>query len=192
MKSDYMSNNSTNPSNDASPSKALTSSVSLNKWLALCLVLVVLDQLTKLWIVKHFEFRDSVFVTSFFNIVRVHNEGAAFSFLANAGGWQRWFFTILAIAAIVLISNMLRTSLANKRLSLALTLILSGAIGNLIDRVSYGYVVDFLDFHHATLDFLFYAGHFPAFNVADSAITVGAIVLIWDELSRSFGKKSPS
>ena len=85
---------------------------------------------------------------------------------------------------------MLRTSLANKRLSLALTLILSGAIGNLIDRVSYGYVVDFLDFHHATLDFLFYAGHFPAFNVADSAITVGAIVLIWDELSRSFGKKS--
>ena len=190
MKSDYMSNNSTNPSNDASPSKALTSSVSLNKWLALCLVLVVLDQLTKLWIVKHFEFRDSVFVTSFFNIVRVHNEGAAFSFLANAGGWQRWFFTILAIAAIVLISNMLRTSLANKRLSLALTLILSGAIGNLIDRVSYGYVVDFLDFHHATLDFLFYAGHFPAFNVADSAITVGAIVLIWDELSRSFGKKS--
>lgn len=192
MKSDYMSNNSTNPSNDASPSKALTSSVSLNKWLALCLVLVVLDQLTKLWIVKHFEFRDSVFVTSFFNIVRVHNEGAAFSFLANAGGWQRWFFTILAIAAIVLISNMLRTSLANKRLSLALTLILSGAIGNLIDRVSYGYVVDFLDFHHATLDFLFYAGHFPAFNVADSAITVGAIVLIWDELSRSFAKKSLS
>lgn len=192
MKSDYMSNNSTNPSNDASPSKALTSSVSLKKWLAICLVLVVLDQLTKLWIVKHFEFRDSVFVTSFFNIVRVHNEGAAFSFLANAGGWQRWFFTILAIAAIVLISNMLRTSLANKRLSLALTLILSGAIGNLIDRVSYGYVVDFLDFHHATLDFLFYAGHFPAFNVADSAITVGAIVLIWDELSRSFGKKSLS
>ncbi len=192
MKSDYMSNNSTNPSNDASPSKALTSSVSLKIWLAICLVLVVLDQLTKLWIVKHFEFRDSVFVTSFFNIVRVHNEGAAFSFLANAGGWQRWFFTILAIAAIVLISNMLRTSLANKRLSLALTLILSGAIGNLIDRVSYGYVVDFLDFHHATLDFLFYAGHFPAFNVADSAITVGAIVLIWDELSRSFGKKSLS
>ena len=192
MKSDYMSNNSTNPSNDASPSKALTSSVSLKIWLAICLVLVVLDQLTKLWIVKHFEFRDSVFVTSFFNIVRVHNEGAAFSFLANAGGWQRWFFTILAIAAIVLISNMLRTSLANKRLSLALTLILSGAIGNLIDRVSYGYVVDFLDFHHATLDFLFYAGHFPAFNVADSAITVGAIVLIWDELSRSFAKKSLS
>lgn len=184
-----MSNNSTSPTNDSSPSKALTSSVSIKKWLALCLVLVVLDQLTKLWIVKHFEFRDSIFVTSFFNIVRVHNEGAAFSFLANAGGWQRWFFTILAITAIVLISNMLRNSLENKRLSLALTLILSGAIGNLIDRMSYGYVVDFLDFHHAVLASLFYAGHFPAFNVADSAITVGAIVLIWDELSRSLGKK---
>ncbi len=179
MRNDYMSNNTTK-TDDTSPIQALSSSVSLKKWLVLCLVLVVLDQLTKLWIVKHFEFRDSVVVTSFFNIVRVHNEGAAFSFLANAGGWQRWFVTIFAIAAIVLISNMLRTSLANKRLSLALTLILSGAIGNLIDRVSYGYVVDFLDFHHATLDFLFYAGHFPAFNVADSAITVGAVMLALD------------
>ena len=186
-----MSNNTTK-TDDTSPTKALSSSVSLKKWLFLCLVLVVLDQLTKLWIIKHFEFRDSVVVTSFFNIVRVHNEGAAFSFLANAGGWQRWFFTILAIAAIALISNMLRSSLENKRLSLALTFILAGAIGNLIDRISYGYVVDFLDFHHAVLASLFYAGHFPAFNVADSAITVGAIVLIWDELSRSLGKKSLS
>jgi signal peptidase II len=184
-----MSNNTTT-TNETSTIKALASSVSLKKWLVLCLVLVVLDQLTKLWIIKHFEFRDSVVITSFFNIVRVHNEGAAFSFLADAGGWQRWFFTILAIAAIALISNMLRHSLENKRLSLALTFILSGAIGNLIDRVSYGYVVDFLDFHHAVLASIFYAGHFPAFNVADSAITIGAIVLIWDELSNSLGKKS--
>lgn len=179
-----------NQEHDSQPPNTRTHSAFLKKCVLICLALVVLDQGTKLWILKHFEYGDSIFVTGFFNIVRVHNEGAAFSFLADAGGWQRWFFTILAIAAIVLISNMLRQSLANTRLSIALTLILSGAIGNLIDRVSYGYVVDFLDFHHALLTPLFYAGHFPAFNVADSAITVGAILLIWDELSRSFQKKN--
>ena len=153
-------------------------------WLGLALILLLADQFTKVLIVGHFELGDSVPVTSFFNVVRVHNTGAAFSFLASAGGWQRWFFTALAIAAAVFIVWMLRAHSSQRLFSFALACILGGAIGNVIDRLVHGYVVDFLDFHWTWLKPVFPGGHFPAFNIADAAITVGAIALILDELIR--------
>jgi signal peptidase II len=116
-------------------------------------------------------------VSSFFNLVRVHNSGAAFSFLADASGWQRWFFTGLGLVAAVVIVWMLKNHAGQRLFGFALACILGGAVGNVIDRVLYGYVVDFLDFHWAGM-------HFPAFNVADSAISVGAACLILDELLR--------
>ena len=146
-------------------------------WLSLATIIILLDQFTKILIVGAYRLGDSTRVTSFFNIVRVHNEGAAFSFLANAGGWQRWFFTAIGVVAVIAIVWMLRSHAGQKLFALALSLILGGAVGNVIDRVWYGYVVDFLDFHAAGI-------HFPAFNVADSAITCGAICLILDELLR--------
>lgn len=155
---------------------------SLAPYWGLAFVLVVLDQFTKWLVVSRFALYDSVPITSFFNLVRVHNEGAAFSFLADAGGWQRWLFTGISLAASVAIVFMLRASRSKPRAALALCLILSGAVGNLIDRVINGYVVDFLDFHWQWMSLLFHGGHFPAFNIADSAITVGAILLIWDEV----------
>lgn len=107
----------------------------------------------------------------------MHNAGAAFSFLANAGGWQRWFFTGVGIAAAIFIIWMLKSHPGQKLFSFALACILGGAIGNVIDRTLYGYVVDFLDFHYA-------GWHFPAFNIADSTISIGAVCLILDELLR--------
>jgi signal peptidase II len=156
----------------------------LLQWLGLAFILLLADQFTKVLIVGYYNLGDSTFVTSFFNIVRAHNTGAAFSFLAGASGWQRWFFTGLGIAASIGIIWMLRAHAGQKLFCFALACILGGAIGNVIDRVAYGYVVDFLDFHWAFLSPLFHAGHFPAFNVADSAITVGAVSLIIDELRR--------
>ena len=153
-------------------------------WLGLALILLLADQFTKVLIVGHFELGDSVPVTSFFNVVRVHNTGAAFSFLASAGGWQRWFFTALGIAAAGFIIWMLRAHSSQRLFSFALACILGGAIGNVIDRLVHGYVVDFLDFHWTWLKPVFPGGHFPAFNIADAAITVGAIALILDELLR--------
>jgi signal peptidase II len=146
-------------------------------WLALATIIILIDQFTKILIVGAYRLGDSTRVTSFFNIVRVHNEGAAFSFLASAGGWQRWFFTAIGMIAVIAIVWMLRSHAGQKLFALALSLILGGAVGNVIDRVWYGYVVDFLDFHTAGI-------HFPAFNVADSAITLGAFCLILDELLR--------
>jgi signal peptidase II len=128
-------------------------------------------------IVGYYHLGDSTWVTSFFNIVRVHNHGAAFSFLAGASGWQRWFFTALGLVAAVVIVWMLKKHAGQKLFCFAMACILGGAIGNVADRVMYGYVVDFLDFHWAGM-------HFPAFNVADSAISVGAVCLILDELLR--------
>ena len=153
------------------------SSGSMLPWLALALIIVLADQLTKVLIVGYYEYGDSTHITSFFNLVRVHNHGAAFSFLASSGGWQRWLFTGIGVGAAVLIIWLLRSHPGQKLFALALACILGGAIGNVIDRVMYGYVVDFLDFHWKTW-------HFPAFNIADSAITVGAVLLILDELLR--------
>ena len=152
--------------------------------LGLAFIILLVDQFTKVLIVGYYHLGDSTYVTGFFNVVRAHNTGAAFSFLAGASGWQRWFFTALGVAASLGIIWMLRAHAGQKLFCFALACILGGAIGNVIDRVAYGYVVDFLDFHWGFLSPLFQGGHFPAFNVADSAITVGAVSLILDELLR--------
>ncbi|MFN7123803.1 MAG: signal peptidase II [Hydrogenophaga sp.] len=153
-------------------------------WLGLAALLVAADQVTKLLILVNYQLGESTFITSFFNVVRVHNTGAAFSFLAEAGGWQRWFFTGVGVAASVFIVWMLRTHPGEKLFAFALACILGGAIGNVIDRLLYGYVVDWLDFHWGVLAGLFPGGHFPAFNIADAGITVGAVSLILDEVLR--------
>lgn len=153
-------------------------------WLGLAALLVVADQGTKQLILSTYQLGDSTYVTSFFNIVRVHNTGAAFSFLAQAGGWQRWFFTVVGVAASIFIVWMLRSHPGQKLFSFALACILGGALGNVIDRLMHGYVVDWLDFHWGFLQGLFPGGHFPSFNIADVAISVGAITLILDELLR--------
>ena len=154
-----------------------TTSPSLLPWLGLALILLIADQLTKVLILGSYRLGDATYVTSFFNIVRAHNTGAAFSFLASAAGWQRWFFTAIGVAAALFILWMLKSHAGQKLFSFALACILGGAVGNVIDRLLHGYVVDFLDFHYA-------GWHFPAFNVADSAITIGAVCLILDELLR--------
>ncbi len=146
-------------------------------WLGLALALLLADQFTKVLILGYYRLGDATEVTSFFNIVRVHNSGAAFSFLASASGWQRWFFTAIGLGAAVFITYLLRSHPGQKLFSFALACILGGAIGNVIDRLLYGYVVDFLDFHYA-------GWHFPAFNIADAAISIGAACLILDELLR--------
>lgn len=151
----------------------------LNRWLWLSALVIALDQLSKLAISSTFVYGEHLAVTSFFNLVLAHNTGASFSMLSDAGGWQRWFFSGIAVAASVWIIWMLRKHQAEKLFSFALAFILGGAVGNLIDRLAYGYVVDFLDFYWG-------AYHFAAFNLADSAITCGAFLLILDSFK---GKK---
>jgi signal peptidase II len=146
-------------------------------WLALALIVLIADQFTKVLVVGYYKLGDATTITSFFNVVRVHNVGAAFSFLAGAAGWQRWLFTGIGIVAALFILWMLKSHAGQKLFSFALACILGGAIGNVIDRVVYGHVVDFLQFHYA-------GWYFPAFNVADSAITIGAAALILDEIRR--------
>mgnify|MGYP000586397279 CR=1 FL=1 len=153
------------------------SSHSMTLWLGIALLIFLLDQFTKVLVLGAFQLGDSTPITSFFNLVRVHNHGAAFSFLADAGGWQRWFFTAIGVVATVFIVYLLRAHPGQKLFCFALACILGGAVGNVIDRLLHGYVVDFLDFHWG-------GWHFPAFNLADSAITLGAICLILDELLR--------
>ncbi|BDI07156.1 signal peptidase II [Sphaerotilus microaerophilus] len=157
---------------------------SLTTWLSLALLVILLDQLTKVLIVGRFAYGDSVLVTDWFNLVRVHNTGAAFSFLAQAAGWQRWFFVVLGVGASAMFIWMLRSHAGQKLFSFAVAMLLGGAIGNVIDRLWHGYVVDFLQFHWGFLAPLFSGGYFPAFNLADSAITLGAVCLILDELLR--------
>ena len=161
-----------------------SSSSGLLQWLGLAFIVVLTDQFTKVLITGYYHLGDSTPVTSFFNIVRAHNPGAAFSFLAGESGWQRWFFTALGCVAAGAIIWMLKSHPGQKLFSFAMACILGGAVGNVIDRVVHGYVVDFLDFHWSWLSPLFAGGHFPAFNVADSAITIGATCLILDELLR--------
>ncbi|HCX83328.1 MAG: signal peptidase II [Curvibacter sp. RIFCSPHIGHO2_12_FULL_63_18] len=157
--------------------KAAGGNTGLWQWLGLAFILLLADQFTKILILGYYQLGDSTYVTSFFNVVRVHNTGAAFSFLAGASGWQRWFFTVLGLVAAGVIIWMLKSHPGQKLFSFAMACILGGAIGNVIDRLAYGYVVDFLDFHWRGM-------HFPAFNVADSAISIGAVCLILDELLR--------
>jgi signal peptidase II len=146
-------------------------------WLGLAFIIVLADQFTKVLVVGYYHLGDSSYVTSFFNLVRAHNTGAAFSFLAGASGWQRWFFTALGVLAACVIVWMLKSHAGQRLFSFAMACILGGAIGNVLDRLLHGYVVDFLDFHS-------HGYHFPAFNLADSAITLGAVCLILDELLR--------
>ena len=154
------------------------------RWLALAALIIVIDQLTKVLVIGRFQLGDAVMVTSYFDLVRAHNTGAAFSFLAQASGWQRWFFVTLGLGAAGFITFMLSRHGGQRLFSLALSLILAGALGNVIDRIWHGYVVDFLQFHWNWLAPIFPGGYFPAFNVADMAITGGAIGLILDELLR--------
>ncbi len=157
-------------------------SASMWPWLAWAVVILVADQITKTLILQYYQLGDSTYITSFFNIVRAHNTGAAFSFLANAGGWQRWLFTGIGAAATIFILWQLRAHPGQKLFCFALSSILGGAVGNVVDRLMHGYVVDFLDFHVA-------GWHWPAFNLADSAIMLGAACLIMDELLRVRGKR---
>ena len=150
---------------------------SLAPWLGIAAAVIVLDQLTKAMIVAAFHLGDARTVTPFFDIVRAHNRGAAFSFLNDASGWQRWFFVALGVAAATFIVWMLRRHGGQRMFGWALALILGGALGNVIDRLIHGHVVDFIQVH-------WQQHYFPSFNVADSAITIGAMLLILDELRR--------
>lgn len=147
------------------------------KWLGLSAVVVAVDLYTKHLIQNAFAYGDHLTVTSFFDLVRYHNEGAAFSFLANAGGWQKLFFSAVSMVAIVVITYLLRKHSTQKLFCFGLALVLGGAIGNLYDRLTLGYVVDFLYFHYQTL-------YWPAFNVADSAICVGVGLLLLDSFQK--------
>jgi signal peptidase II len=147
----------------------------MRKWLGVALAVIAADHLTKWWVSSTLAFQEAIPVLPFFSLVRVHNTGAAFSFLADAGGWQRWFFIAVGIVATVIIVRLLKRHAHEPRLAFALALVLGGALGNVIDRVVLGHVVDFLYFHYGSFAW-------PAFNVADSAITVGAALLIWDSL----------
>jgi signal peptidase II len=150
------------------------------RWLAVSAAVIVLDFATKAWVASALSIGDVVRVAPFFNVILTHNTGAAFSFLAGAGGWQRWFFTIVAIAISIVLVVMLRRPHRDKLVPFALALVLGGAIGNLWDRVTLGHVVDFVQLHAGGY-------YWPAFNVADSAITVGVALLLWDGL-RGGGK----
>ena len=151
----------------------------LVRWLAVATVVVVLDQVSKAWVLGSLHPMERHIVTAFFNLVLVFNPGASFSFLADAGGWQKWFFVVLALGISLWLLGLLRRHAQERLLPAALSLILGGAIGNVIDRLRFDAVVDFLDFHLAGY-------HWPAFNVADSAITVGVALMLWHQFR--FGK----
>ncbi len=144
------------------------------KWLWLSGLMIVLDQASKWWMVSWLSLYETVAVVPYFNLTMAHNYGAAFSFLADAGGWQKWFFIVLAtVVSLVLIVWIAKLKPTAKLEAVSLSLILGGAIGNVIDRIYYGYVIDFLDVYYGSF-------HWPAFNIADSAICIGAVLLIID------------
>ncbi len=149
----------------------------MRAWLALSAVVIALDLYSKHLVVQAFEYGEHLSLTSFFDLVRYHNEGAAFSFLAGAGGWQRIFFSVIALVASIVIIRLLRKHPGQTLFCLGLSLVLGGALGNLYDRLTLGYVVDFLFFHYQEY-------YWPAFNVADSAICVGVVLLVWDSFKR--------
>ena len=146
-------------------------------WLALAGAIIVADFATKAWVLSAFHLHESVAVTSFFNLVLVMNPGASFSFLADAGGWQKWFFIVLALSISAWLVVLIRHHAQERLMPASLALVLGGALGNVIDRMRFGAVVDFLDFHVA-------GWHWPAFNVADSAISVGVVLLLWLQLTQ--------
>ncbi|OYV16304.1 MAG: signal peptidase II [Methylococcaceae bacterium NSM2-1] len=154
------------------------------KWLWLSLLAVILDQASKLAIAGSMHLYQSIQIVPYFNLTYVHNTGAAFSFLSEAGGWQRWFFAGLALVISVVIAVWLaRLKQHETLLAVALSLVLGGAIGNLIDRLAYGYVIDFLDVYYQTW-------HWPAFNIADSAITLGVMLMLAESFGLGSSKKS--
>ena len=157
-------------------------SSSLAPWLGISLIVVLFDQLTKIAVKKVLAYATPYMLTSFFNLFFIFNRGAAFSFLATAGGWQRWAFTALGVAAACVIVYLLQRHGNQKLFCTALALIMGGALGNVIDRLVHGRVIDFLDFHVG-------GWHWPAFNLADSAIVVGAALLVLDELRRVRGSR---
>jgi len=147
------------------------------KWLWLSGLMLILDQLSKIWIDTHLELYQSIPLISGFSITYAHNYGAAFSFLSDAGGWQRWFFAVLAIAvSIGIVTWITRLKTDEKLLAVSLSLILGGAVGNIIDRVIYGYVIDFLDVYYQSY-------HWPVFNIADSAITLGVSLMLYESFT---------
>ncbi len=149
----------------------------MKRWLAISAIVIALDLFTKHLIQGAFAYGEQLKITSFFDIVHYHNEGAAFGFLNNAGGWQKWFFTAIAAIAAIVITYLIRKNTSQKLFCFGLALVLGGALGNLYDRITLGYVVDFLNFH--------WNDHvFPAFNVADSAISVGVAILLLDSFKK--------
>ena len=166
---------------NAQAAPQIQTSPPLTRWLVLAGCLLIVDQLTKLWFDSSLRYGERVQVLPFFDFTLLYNPGAAFSFLADQAGWQRWFFTVLGLGAAVFMLWMMHTNRTQQRLLLALALILSGAIGNVIDRIAYGHVIDFLLFYWQNW-------YYPAFNVADSCITLGAILLILDEILRLRGR----
>lgn len=152
------------------------------KWLWISLLVITLDQLTKLTMANWLDLYDSVAVSPFFNLVLTHNSGAAFSFLAGAGGWQRWFFVLLAgVIVTILLVWLKRLNETAKMEAIAISLIIGGALGNVIDRILYGYVIDFIDIYIGS-------SHWPAFNVADAAICIGAVLLVLDSFRKTTKK----
>ena len=155
------------------------------RYLAIATITLLLDQLSKWSALSNLQMGVPEPVLPFMNWLLLFNPGAAFSFLAQGSGWQRWFFTALGLLASIYIVYLLRKSQDDKLLCIALSLILGGALGNVLDRIMFGAVVDFIDLHYANW-------HWPAFNIADSAICVGAALIIWSELRKSFGKSAQS
>ncbi len=145
-------------------------------WLSLSLIILILDQITKTWVSTHLSFNQPVNILPYFDLRLLHNPGAAWSFLADQGGWQRWFLSLLAIiVSIVIMVWLTRLDSKQRWLACGLALILGGALGNVMDRIIFGYVVDFID--------IYYQGwHWPAFNIADIGISIGAVMLLIDAI----------
>jgi signal peptidase II len=159
-------------------SKPKSSNGSLIPWLGIATIVILLDQISKITIDKAFAYGERLELTSFFNLTLAYNRGAAFSFLGSESGWQRYLFTGIGLIAAIVITYLLKKNATQRLFCWSLTLIMGGALGNVIDRILYGHVIDFLDFHYKD------QYHFAAFNVADSAICLGAALFILDELRR--------
>ena len=150
------------------------------KYIVIAFLIVILDLISKQWIFNHLDFGSALVITPFFNIVHFQNTGAAFSFLSEASGWQRYFFILVSLIAIVIIIRLIRERLKQPLLCLALAFVLGGALGNLCDRSYYGFVIDFIYIHYE-------AYYWPAFNVADSFISIGVALILYD----AFKNKKP-